>query len=71
MEDWMKSQDYDALAPDQKEQAHMYYAALLDLEARAAQRAAELQMQQASDMGLANATRPPQETAGSAPALPE
>lgn len=72
MEDWMKTQDYEALAPDQKEQAHMYYSALLDLEARAAQRAAELQMQQAQDMGMANATRPPQEPqGGSAPALPE
>jgi len=71
LEDWMKTQDYDSLAPDQKEQAHMYYAALLDLEARAAQRAAELQMQQASDMGMQNATKPPSQTNGSAPALPE
>lgn len=71
MEDWMKSQDYESLPPDSKEQAHMYYAALLDLEARAAERAAQLQEQQASEMGMANATRPPQQQAGSAPALPE
>jgi hypothetical protein len=71
MENWMKTQDYDDLGPDQKEQAHQYYAALLDLESRAAQREAELQMQQAQDMGMQNATKPPSQQAGSAPALPE
>lgn len=71
MEDWMKSSDYEQLEEDQKEQAHTYYAALLDLEARAQQRAAEQQAAEAEALGAENATRPPSSQMGSMPAVPE
>lgn len=70
LEDWLKSDDYEALDDSAKEEAHLYYSALLDLESRAAQRAAEMQQQQASENGMAAATRPQQTVNGSLPALP-
>lgn len=70
IEDWLKTSDYDNLAPDQKEQAHIYYSALLDLESRAAERAAQQQALMAEQLGAENATRPPSKQMGSMPALP-
>lgn len=69
--DWMKSQDYDELEEDQKAMAHEYYAALLDLESREAERNAQMQQAEAQEMGMRNATRAPAAPqGGSLPALP-
>lgn len=68
LEDWMKSSDYDMLDAGGKEAANLYYQALLDLEAKKAQRAAMLQQQQAEQLGEQNAARPP--TQSPLPSLP-
>ncbi len=66
--DWLKTTDYERLPDDRKEAAHNYYAALLDLEMKEAQRAMELQSQQAQEMGEMNAAKP--QAASPMPSLP-
>ncbi len=57
-EDWMQTHDWDDLPAPAKEAANLYYAALLDIEAKNAMRNAEMQMQQASSIGMGNAAKP-------------
>ena len=61
--DWLKTMEYDRLPDEQKEAAHLYYAALLDLETKEAQRAMELQSQKAMEQGQMNAAKPQDEAA--------
>ncbi len=68
-EDWMQTPDWDELDEPQKEQGMLYYTALLDLESKAAQREAELQSQQAQDLGMQNAAAPQTKLSPSLPAL--
>lgn len=58
MEDWMQTSDWDDLPPPAMEAANLYYAALLDIESKNAQRAAEMQYEQASGLGMQNASKP-------------
>jgi len=67
-EDWMKTSDYESLPPEARSGANEYYQALLSLEAAEAQRAAQLQQQQAQDQGMFNAAKPQQ--ASPLPSLP-
>jgi hypothetical protein len=69
MEDWMQTADFDSLAPPEVEQAMLYYSALLDLEAKKAQRDAELQNQMAASQGLNNAAAPQTKLPPSLPAV--
>ena len=66
--DWLKSSDWDALDPPGKEAGLLYLKTLLDLEAKEAQREAELQQQQAEQMGTQNAAKP--QMAAPLPSLP-
>jgi hypothetical protein len=67
----MKTQSYELLDSDSKEAEHLYYAALLDIETRNAEREAALQAQMAADQGMANASKPQNgsKPMGSLPAL--
>lgn len=69
-ESWMKTSDWDALAPDMKEVSYQIYGGLLDIEARQAERAAQLQSQQAAELGMENATKPSGNGASPLPSLP-
>lgn len=69
-ESYMKTSDFDLLAPDQQEAVLMYYQALLDLESRQAQRDQQLQAQQAAEMGMTNAVKPPQNGSSPLPSMP-
>ncbi len=57
-EDWMKSQAWALLSEDQKIAGMAYYGALLQIEAEQAAKAAAQEMQQAMELGQANAARP-------------
>lgn len=67
-EDWMQTSDWDDLPVEGKEAANLYYQALLDLEAKQAQRAAEMQDEAAGSLGMANAAKP--QMASPLPSLP-
>jgi hypothetical protein len=67
-EDWMQTTDWDELDVGAKEAANLYYAALLDLEAKQAERAAQMQQAQAEGLGMANAAKP--QTASPMPSFP-
>ncbi len=67
--EWMKTQDYESLPPEGKEQANLYYSAVLDLQSKKAQREAEQQSMMAMAQGEANAARPPAKPMPSQPAL--
>jgi hypothetical protein len=55
VEQWMKSDDWERAEPDVKQASLHFYQVLLDIEAKKAQRSAELQNQLAEQQGLANA----------------
>jgi hypothetical protein len=57
-EDWMQTSDWDELPVEGKEAANLYYQALLDIEAKNAQRAAMMQESMAQGLGMANAAKP-------------
>ena len=58
-EDHMKTSEWDLFSPEQKEAELLYYEEILNIEARNAAREAAMQQQMASDLGTANAARPP------------
>lgn len=71
-ESWMKTDDYDNLDDTMKQAAMEYYRALLDIEARNAQREMMLQTQMAEEQGMANASKPQgAKPASSLPKLPQ
>ena len=69
MEDWMCTSDWDEIGAPEKEQGMLYYTSLLDLEAKKAERDAQLQTQMAQSMGMQNAAAPQQKLPPSLPAL--
>lgn len=56
--DWMKSSEYDDLAPPQQEAANTYYDALMQLEAKQRAEQAAAQQEIAESLGSANAAKP-------------
>ena len=58
-ENWMKTEDYELLPLPMQEAASQIYAAILQLEAEKNAEAAAAQAQQAEQLGMSNATRPP------------
>lgn len=57
-ENFFKSDEWNYLDAETKEASMAYYQALLDIEARNAQRSAQLQTEQAQQLGAANAAKP-------------
>jgi hypothetical protein len=55
---WMKTPDFDALEDAQVAAANAYYSYLLDLQAKKAQREAEMQAMEAEQLGMENASKP-------------
>ena len=72
-EDWMKTEEFEALTPEIQEAAANVYAGILELEAQKEQEAQMAQMAQAEQMGMDNAARPQDgnKPNPSMPALPE
>ena len=69
--DWFKTDEWDSLPPEQKEASLLYFSALQQIEMREAQRAQELQAEQAMAQGMNNAAKPDMGTPQSSlPALP-
>jgi hypothetical protein len=66
---WMKTDDWNSLEPAAQEATMAYYSALLDMESKQAQRDAQLQNQQAEELGLSNAAKSPAKPMPSQPAL--
>jgi hypothetical protein len=65
---WMKTDDWSGLDEEAKQASMAYYGALLDIESKKAQRDAQLQNQQAEQMGMQNAAKTP--AAKPMPSLP-
>lgn len=69
--DWFKTDEWDSLDPQVKEASLLYFSALQDIEAREAQRAQQLQAEQAMAQGMTNAAKPDMGTPQSSlPAIP-
>ena len=69
--DWFKTDDWDALDPGPKEASLIYFSALTEIETRQAERAKQLQAEEAMSQGMMNAARPDMGTPQSSlPAIP-
>lgn len=69
--DWFKTDEWDTLPPEAKEASLIYFSALSDIEMRQAQRAQELQAEEAMNQGMMNAAKPDVGTPQSSlPAIP-
>jgi hypothetical protein len=68
IEEWMKTDDWDRSPRQVKDASLFYYQKLLDLEAAAQQREAEVQNQVAEEQGMVNAGKEPEPK--TSPSLP-
>jgi hypothetical protein len=69
--DWFKTDEWDGLAPEAKEASLIYFSALLEIENRQAERAKQLQAEEAMSQGMMNAAKPDVGTPQSSlPAIP-
>jgi hypothetical protein len=69
--DWFKTDDWDTLAPEYKEASLLYFSALIEIETRQAERAKQLQAEEAMSQGMMNAAKPDMGTPQSSlPAIP-
>lgn len=69
--DWFKTDEWDRLPSETKQASLIYYRALLDTEAKEAERQTQLQAEEAEARGMANASLPPGPTPqASLPAIP-
>lgn len=68
--DWFKTDEWDSMSPEGKEASLLYYSALIDGEAREAQRAQEMQAAEAMAAGEMNAAKPGNKPQATLPAIP-
>jgi hypothetical protein len=69
--DWFKTDGWDNLAPEYKEASLLYFSALIEIETRQAERAKQLQAEEAMSQGMMNAAKPDMGTPQSSlPAIP-